>query len=127
MTISEQALTQTAEQLELTVAQVQQALAVQTQYHKIYSRLQAQAKATGKQAVQARELAGWEQRAPNTCFCEEHGLAPHHDVWTDEIMRTVVLHTMTTITGEVIPCEPYEQYYYRCQLCGKEWQIVVCS
>lgn len=118
------ALELTAQELGITMAEVERAVKISTVHRKHRKQLRERRRQANVEALNRHQLAEAKAKYPDQCFCIEEGFDPKHDWNTDPIIRyqeTKCYHPFTAIpTGEY-----YDDARYKCSRCGKEWRIVV--
>ena len=111
----------TAEELNLTSAEVERALKIHAAYARHSKRLSNRRKLERQRFLKKKMLAAEKLHNPERCFCIEDGISVERDANSDEVIRCET-RKFFTIVG--IWTGTYENYpIYRCKNCGKEWEM----
>jgi hypothetical protein len=111
----------TAQELGITVAEVEWAVKISVVHRKHRKQLRERQRMANAEALNKHELAEAKAKYPNQCFCIEEGLDPKHDWNSDKLIRYDKKRRYTYLGFSTE--EFYDDPIYTCSTCGKEWRI----
>ena len=116
MLYDEDALKRAAQQLGISVNDLEKSLKVQAVYERFKRENKTVRRTQREKARQSRELEESKGAHPDWCFCEEDGIEVERNYDTDEVVGQITLHF-----GPHLPENAYQENVYKCDRCGKKY------